>query len=80
MQSDQTIDLHAMAIQLLHAKEQETMRLLQQAQDQNQILWLLTKQQQTLIAQQQQTIRQLKAELLACRSAEQSVFGRVHTN
>lgn len=80
MQSDQTIDLHAMAIQLLHAKEQETMRLLQQAQDQNQILWLLTQQQQTLIAQQQQTIRQLKVELLACRSAEQSAFGRVHTN
>lgn len=80
MQPDHAVDLQAMAIQLLHAKEQETRRLLTLMQNQHQVLWLQFQQQQTLIDQQRQIIDQLEAELQAYRSAERSAFGLVHTN
>ncbi|QJD81556.1 hypothetical protein [Spirosoma rhododendri] len=80
MQSNQAIDLQAMAIRLLYEKEQETMRLLTLVQNPYQALLAQHQQQQALIAQQQQSINQLEAELRACRSAQQQAFGLVHTN
>lgn len=80
MQPEITLTQLAMAIQLLHEKEQETMRLLQCAQDQNQALLAQHQQQQALVAHQQQIIERLLAELRAFRSAQQSTFGPMHAN